>query len=1238
MRIFCIIAGILLTAELLQSETIHFKTAQDADAARAALITYIWGEAGPPSRRAPDSIDVGIQDPFYTSLYTDTANLDRIDRYMVDLGLGLKSYVYHFHARKPNGKLFVYHSGHSPGGYKGEDANINNNRAPGTVIPAMIRNGYDVLAFAMPLYGNTNPTIEISPDVSQQFIYHGQIFAYLTHPYTYFFDPIYICLNYIEDHFSYRSISMTGLSGGGWTTTLYQAIDPRIREGFEVAGSLPLDLRTGYEGFGDSEQGFDYNGLFGVTNYEELYCLAAYGAGRRHVQIHNRYDDQTFWGQRYVYWVDSVTSAVAQIGSGAYRFYSDEIAHRHTISPYALNIILDTTSTELPDVPVQFAPADGVTMSNEHVYFDWMQSNRADHFEFQLSADSTFAAPMICDSMLIGYRSEDSVSVTRNDTAYWRVAAINAAGRSAWSAVRRIVLPNAPPAITSLPPSSVVEEGQFQYQLTSTDPDSAAFDDEVSYRMTGLPSWLAYDSLAHQIHGMPPVGAPDTLIVIDAFDRRGGRCNQTAPVHVVHVNHVPAFKTAPPTLASEDSLYQYAFWAHDKDSTAFHDSVSYMLSTLPGWLALDSTGRRIFGTPSPHDVGQMAISVIAEDRQGSLTVQAYIIDVRHTNHAPKIMSYPIAGAVEDTAYHASVYASDRDSALFGDDVRYRFITPSSWLTIDSVSGEISGTPRITNLKDTLAAIRAYDNHGGADTAYCVIPIRHTNHPPVFTSIADSLVLEDSLYVYRPVLHDTDVQYCNDSLSVTVLAAPSFMRMDSTGTLLSGTAKNEFFAANQSSIRTGSNGPYIDTVITLFGRDRRGGSVLQQTSLRVVHRNHAPMIISAPDTTAAEDSVYHYHIDLYDIDQKVFKDSLYVSFIVKPSWLNFNAVSCELSGIPSGVNARDTIAVFEVLDGSGGRTQRMFPIHVIPVNHPPVIASVPPAAAYEDSLYSYAMGILDPDVEYKGDTVSVRIVNGPAWLHFSNNPALVSGKPEWNNIGDTVATVEVRDRWNATATQTWKLSVNAVKYAPQPAGLLFPAKIDTMAIRASSTNIHFGWMSAKDRNLRDTLSYRVHCWKGSYDTLSVWFRDTTWNMDPEEAVGFRRGFSWTVSVTDGYYTVAMKDTFSVILKDQTTGISAWTSTIPDDYIVYQNYPNPFNPSTTLRFGLPKQSRVTLDIYNSLGQRVETVYQRVELPPGYYEARWNASDRANGVYFAVLRARESAQPDRVFRSVKKLLLVK
>jgi len=116
-------------------------------------------------------------------------------------------------------------------------------------------------------------------------------------PMKFFLESTVAGLNYSKsrsraDHFpNYRAFHMVGLSGGGWTTTVYAAIDPTIRCSFPVAGSLPLYLRVGGS-VGDREQ--LEPSFYGIAGYPDLYVLGAQGSGRRQVQILVRRDDCCF--------------------------------------------------------------------------------------------------------------------------------------------------------------------------------------------------------------------------------------------------------------------------------------------------------------------------------------------------------------------------------------------------------------------------------------------------------------------------------------------------------------------------------------------------------------------------------------------------------------------------------------------------------------------------------------------------------------------------------------------------------------------------------------------------------------------------------------------------------------------------------------------------------------------------------------------------------------------------------
>ena len=74
--------------------------------------------------------------------------------------------------------------------------------------------------------------------------------------------------------------------------------------------------------------------------------------------------------------------------------------------------------------------------------------------------------------------------------------------------------------------------------------------------------------------------------------------------------------------------------------------------------------------------------------------------------------------------------------------------------------------------------------------------------------------------------------------------------------------------------------------------------------------------------------------------------------------------------------------------------------------------------------------------------------------------------------------------------------------------------------------------------------------------------------------------------------------------------------PEQHSLLSNYPNPFNAQTTISYHLPNQAAVSLEIYDILGQKVQTLVDEVQ-QSGSYDIVWNASGVSSGVYFARLR---------------------
>ena len=130
-------------------------------------------------------------------------------------------------------------------------------------------------------------------------------------------------------------------------------------------------------------------------------------------------------------------------------------------------------------------------------------------------------------------------------------------------------------------------------------------------------------------------------------------------------------------------------------------------------------------------------------------------------------------------------------------------------------------------------------------------------------------------------------------------------------------------------------------------------------------------------------------------------------------------------------------------------------------------------------------------------------------------------------------------------------------------------------------------------------------------------------------GIIRG--WAVSSTGG---IAAAYFTTTDVKDAEAGL-------PTSFALDQNYPNPFNPTTTIRYAVPSPSKVTLKIYNMLGQEISTLVDDVR-ETGFYKLEWNGRNQhgnqvATGIYFYRIDAKP-ADGSATFTSLKKMLLLK
>ncbi|MBT4035059.1 MAG: T9SS type A sorting domain-containing protein [Candidatus Marinimicrobia bacterium] len=168
---------------------------------------------------------------------------------------------------------------------------------------------------------------------------------------------------------------------------------------------------------------------------------------------------------------------------------------------------------------------------------------------------------------------------------------------------------------------------------------------------------------------------------------------------------------------------------------------------------------------------------------------------------------------------------------------------------------------------------------------------------------------------------------------------------------------------------------------------------------------------------------------------------------------------------------------------------------------------------------------------------------------------------------------------------------------------------------------FFWEMAEDPDPFDYATYMLHIATDSS------FTDIAFQTPTAATVGYEMvedllndtEYWWRVIATDRDTLSTFSETFKFTVGYVST---AEDLELPTEYVLQQNYPNPFNPITTLRYGLPADSEVSLSIYDITGKMVSS-FSSESQKAGWHERTWNGLNQngelvSTGIYLARLQA--------------------
>lgn len=254
--------------------------------------------------------------------------------------------------------------------------------------------------------------------------------------------------------------------------------------------------------------------------------------------------------------------------------------------------------------------------------------------------------------------------------------------------------------------------------------------------------------------------------------------------------------------------------------------------------------------------------------------------------------------------------------------------------------------------------------------------------------------------------------------------------------------------------------------------------------------------------------------------------------------------------------------------------------------------------------------------------------------FANPPASRPAKPAANeeSVLDALNSITITDANGSSQTlyfgvdtkNTINVSMFAMPPAP-PAGVL-NARFET-ADGGSMVQTHAV-------NAGHPVSLPVTVQASAYPVTVSWkLVSGSPNYELSDALG-GRAFRTHELGQEGSIEINNSDLSRIVINLVGDG------SLPKEFALSQNYPNPFNPTTSMTYALPVDSRVTVEIFNVIGQRVRTLVNG-DVTAGYHVAEWDGTGNggqhlASGVYMLQMSAK--GVDGKSFNQVRKLMMLK
>ncbi len=250
-------------------------------------------------------------------------------------------------------------------------------------------------------------------------------------------------------------------------------------------------------------------------------------------------------------------------------------------------------------------------------------------------------------------------------------------------------------------------------------------------------------------------------------------------------------------------------------------------------------------------------------------------------------------------------------------------------------------------------------------------------------------------------------------------------------------------------------------------------------------------------------------------------------------------------------------------------------------------------------------ILDAHVNDANDADALldwQVECGPNLTATITNQRVLQLTPAPNWFGSENCTLIVADPSGAGDTANVKIVVNNVQDRPTAPVLLDPIA----GIATRSLNPVLRWRAATDVDGDKLLYTIVYSTSPTLTTANDTLRTDSTAVRVQKFLARNTRYYWRATASDGHTAPAASGIESFFVTNDAVSVAQRDQT-PLDFALEQNYPNPFSPAvpaaaTQIRFALPQPARISVRIYNALGQTVRALFDGAK-SAGVHQLLWD-----------------------------------